>query len=129
MDNKELIKTVFYHLFESENMNTEDISVYFSKDYVQHVGNEKLDFESFICHVGKVREKLSACHITFRTLISEGNVVFSNHFVDAVLRNGTALRQHILAEFRISNGKIVCCDELACLLEGDVAESNLASVH
>lgn len=129
MDNKELIRTVFHLLFESEKMNPKDISAYFSQNYVQTVGNERLDFDEFICHVGKVREKLSSCRISFRTLISEGNIVFSNHFVDAAMRNGTTLRQHILAEFEITDGKIIRCDELACLLEGDVAESNLASVR
>lgn len=129
MDNKELVKTVFNLLFESKKMNTEEISAYFSRDYVQIVGKEFLNFEDFICHVRKVREKLSSCHITFQTLISEGNIVFSNHMVDAILRNGTLLRQHILAEFEVQDGKIIRCDELACQLDGDVSEKNLASVR
>lgn len=129
MDNKNLIKIVFRLLFESKEMKLEDISLYFAKEYVQNVGSEVLDFHDFISHIGKVREKLAECRVTFHTLISEGNIVFSNHVVDAILRNGTILRQHVLAEFEMSEGKIIRCDELAHMLEGEVSESNLASVH
>ena len=129
MNNKELIRTVFHLLFESESLDETVITSYFSTDYVQHVDNETLDFTEFISHIKKVREKIASCRINFNTLIVENNIVFSNHTVNAIMKNGASIQQHVLAEFRLCNGRINFCDELTCHQKGDKSESNLGSVR
>lgn len=129
MEKKELIRTVFHLLFENESFDRETIANYFSKDYVQSVNGDTFGFNDFVNHICKVRETLSSCNIAFKTLVTEGNIVFSNHLVDAVMRNGKMVRQQVLAEFEISKGKIIRCDELTCFLGGDVAGSKLGSIR
>lgn len=129
MENKELIRKVFHLLFESENLDDNVITLYFSTDYVQHVDNETLSIDEFIAHIKKVREKIDSCRITFNTLISENDIVFSNHTVCAIMKNGSSIQQHVLAEFHICNGKIHFCDELTFHQKGDLSESNLGSIR
>lgn len=129
MENKELIRKVFHLLFEDVHLDRNVISQYFSKDYIQSVNGETFGFDDFISHVFKVRKTLASCRISFKTLLSEGNIVFSNHIVKAVMNNGKPVRQQVLAEFKIIDGKIIHCDEVICTLDGDAGVNNLGSIR
>ncbi len=129
MDTKELIKAVFKLVFEEKVTDEETLSQYFSPSYVQTVNNETLDFEAFVKHIAHLQAKISACTITFKRLVAEDNVVFSNHMVDSTLQNGDHVRHHVIAEFEIQDGKIVKCDELTCLLEGHATYRDLGSAQ
>ena len=129
MDNKELIRKVFHLLFENEHLERNEICNYFSKDYIRSVNGETLGFNDFVKHVFKVRDTLTDCRISFKTIVSEGGVVFTNHFVDAVMKNGKIVKQHVLAEFEIIDGKIINCDELVSIIDGDAGVDNLGSIR
>ncbi len=129
MDNKELVRKAFNSLFECESISRETILLYFSEDYIQCVDGNTLGVDDFIKHVFKVHEMVTACKITFQTLMAENDLVFSNHIVDAVMSNGEHLQHHVLVEFQMRDGKIIRCDELTRLQKGCASGSNLGSVR
>lgn len=128
MDYKKQLQDIFHELFEVSRVDEKKISEYFSPDYIQYADGEQLDFPTFIHHVKLVNEKIASCKVTFKTLLCEGDVVFSNHIVDAVMKSGIKARHHVMAEFHFKNGQVIMCDELSHLEKGDAADANLASV-
>ena len=129
MNYKEQLHKIFHELFEVQKVDEKKIGEYFSPDYVQYADGEQLDYVSFLRHVLLVNEKIESCKVTFKTLICEGDIVYSNHYVDAIMKSGVKARHHVLAEFHFKDGKIIMCDELSHLEKGDVADANLASIN
>ncbi|PKF73655.1 hypothetical protein [Chryseobacterium sp. PMSZPI] len=124
---KNFIQDVFAHVLENPVFDEILIETYFSKDYVQFVDHLQLDYEDFVLHIKKLKEKISKQSIEILHYAENGNIIFTNHHVESLLKDGSMVKHKVLAEFTIQNGKIIQCDELTLLLEGSQTEKNLGS--
>ncbi|MDR3346288.1 MAG: nuclear transport factor 2 family protein [Campylobacteraceae bacterium] len=129
MSNKQFIKTFFEKVLETEEYNDDFIRNSVDKDYIQRVDGKSLGYEEFVQHIKLLKTKISTCTIEFLTLVEEGEIVFSNHIVSLTLKNGKQGKSHVIAEFRIRDGKLYYCDELTFLIEGSEKDKNLGSEH
>lgn len=118
-DFKTLIQQAFEHTLVNPRFGEETIMHFFSPDYVQHVDGKTIHLPEFVTHVKALKEATLSITVTFDTLIQEGNTVFSNHRVVAQMRDGRINKAHVMAEFRIANGKISYCDELTHVVGND----------
>ena len=122
MQNKKIVRTLFEKTFESDDFNEKALESLVSPDYVQHVDGKTLGYKEFVAHVKWLKAKISKINIDFMALIEEGDTVFSNHIV---MKDGSTGKAHVIAEFRVRDGKIFYCDELTCLLEGNEKNRHL----
>ncbi|UCA60197.1 hypothetical protein KB553_01420 [Chryseobacterium rhizoplanae] len=124
---KHIIQEVFTNILENPVFDLSLIEQYFSKDYIQLVDHTQLNYEEFILHIKKLKEKVSGQKIDLINYAENGNIIFTHHMARSVLKDGSIVRHKVLAEFTIHEDKIIRCDELTLLLEGSQTERNLGS--
>jgi predicted SnoaL-like aldol condensation-catalyzing enzyme len=129
MENKTFIREGFKTIFGSSDFNEDFIRGMVDSSYIQHVDGKTLGFEEFIQHLRVLKERTKSIEIDFKTLIEEERIVFSNHVVTATMKDDTKTVLHVIAEFRVKNGKMYYCDELTLLIDGDSYNSDLGSAH
>jgi hypothetical protein len=124
---KDLIKEGFTSVVTSEKFNEVVVEKYFSKDYKQHVDGHELDYDGFSQHMKAQKAALKTVMIDFKTIIQEGEIIFTNHLVHIVTKEDRKASLQVIAEFHVKNGKINYCNELTRMLSGDQRESDLGS--
>ncbi|WP_160139691.1 hypothetical protein [Chryseobacterium sp. c4a] len=124
---KYIIQKVFTNVLENPVFDLSLIERYFSKDYIQFVDHQQLNYNEFILHIKKLKEKVADQKIDLINYAENGNIIFTHHIAKSVLKDGSIILHKVLAEFTIQEGKIIKCDELTFLLEGDLSAKNLGS--
>ena len=125
--NKQIIRSVFKEVLENPILDMESISDYFSVEYVQYVDGKTMHYDDFLKHISLLKTKVESMSILINSIVAEEHIVFTNHTVSSILKNGTQLKMKVIAEFRLRDGKIYFCDELTSLIEGDEREKDLGS--
>lgn len=130
MSRKEIIRHVFERIVGGSTVDESEIRRLFAPDYLQKVDGRVLDLESFIAHMRLQKQHIAQAATEFLALAEEGNVVFSNHVVRAVKADGSRVAVQVLAQFDFDDeGRIVRCDELTRLLEGNEDDADIGSRH
>ena len=129
MENKEVIKAAFRAAFDSDTVREEAVTRYFSRDYIQHVDGKTIGYVQFIEHLRAQRETIASFHIEFLAMASEGDIVFTNHKVRAVKKDGNEIEAKVIAQFTVCNGQIIACDELTRMVAGSEEDRDLGSRH
>lgn len=129
MSNKDFIRESFGVMFSTPGFNEQFIRDNVSADYEQHADGKVLHFDEFLCHIKLLKERTESIRVTFKTLVEESNVVFSNHLVECKMPDGTVSALHVIAEFRIHDGQMCYCDELSHLVTGSTENRDLGSAY
>lgn len=129
MGTSEIILDFFKQVLEDGQIDDKTISHFVSPNYIQQVDGKTLYFEDFKKHLKKQREIISRIQITFIQVISSGDIVFTNHEVNAYKKDGNVLRFKVIAQFTLQDDKVIACDELTRLIDGNEGDSNLGSQH
>lgn len=128
-DNKAVLKQIFDEIFVNPVYNEEAIHKYFATGYRQEVDGKVLGFEQFCKHVAIQKETVKSMTIDFQTIISEGDIVFSNHLVNATTKSGSSGKIRVIAEFRFTNGQVIYCNELTHMISGNPEDRDIGSRH
>ena len=128
-DYKTRLKKAFAAVFEAPDFNIEVIKKYFHLNYVQYVDGKTLNFEQFIKHIEMLKAFIADIKIKFVHLVAEGNVVCSVHYAEGIKKNGGRIKAKVIALFKFEDKKIIFCEELTSLIEGDESDRNLGSRH
>jgi len=126
-DYKSRLKEVFSEVLESSVYNEILVRKYFSQDYIQHVDGKTLHFDSFLQHMKALKQDGSELLIDIKTLVQEGNTVFSNHLVNVTTIENRKTQIQVIGEFRFQGDQICYCDELTHLISGDSKDKDLGS--
>jgi ketosteroid isomerase-like protein len=127
MNYKETIKNIFIDILETNECNEAKIRQYFHPDYVQHVDGKTLNFNDFIQHVKALKSSTATVKIVVERLVSEGNTVCSIHYAQGSKRNGRSFKTKVIALFQFEGNKIIRCDELTHLIQGEESDKTLGS--
>ncbi len=125
--NKSLVMRAFEDVFASDAFEEGAIARYFSPRYVQKTDGRTLDYPGFVAHVRELKRTVKNVKITFEHLIAEGANVVSIHRAEAEKIAGGRISIRVFALFVIDEGKIILCDELSRMEQGDADDRNLAS--
>lgn len=129
MKNKEIIRNMFRDLFEKPHLDTALIAHYFHSSYLQYVDGNILDYPMFVKHMQAVKSSVTDVKIEFKHLIAEDDIVCSVHYASGIKPNGSIVKSKIIAFFKLEEGKIVSCEELTQLLQGDASDKDMGSRH
>ncbi|WP_353145452.1 hypothetical protein [Chryseobacterium sp.] len=124
---KHFIQQVFSEVLENPVFDQTLIEKYFSKHYIQFVDHTQLNYDEFILHIRKLKEKITQQRIQIINYAEKNNIIFTHHIAKSVLKDGSIVVHKVLAEFTIQDGKIIQCNELTLLMEGDHTAKNLGS--
>lgn len=125
---KSFIEQVFTDVIENLGADESIISEYFSPHYIQHVDGHTLHYEEFIQHMKVQKTLLDFVKVSILHCVIEGNKISTVHQVDAKKKNGEKISVKVIAYFELEGGKIILCDELTHLLEGDAKDQNIGSI-
>ncbi len=128
-DPKTIIKNIFKEIFEPAVYSVTAVQKYIDPAYVQEVDGKILYFKEFCQHVEVQKSHIATISFDFRTMISEGDIVFSNHIVSATTADGRSGQVRVIAEFRLKDGKLISCNELTHMISGDEKDRDLGSRH
>lgn len=126
--NKDFIETMFKEVIEDLHANEETISHYFSPSYIQYVDGYQLDYTDFVQHMIVQKSLLDSIKVWIEHCVIENDAICTVHKVEAVKKNGEKLVIKVISYFKIEHGKIILCDELTHLLEGDEKNRNFGSI-
>ncbi|MEH6307265.1 nuclear transport factor 2 family protein [Olivibacter sp. CPCC 100613] len=126
---KTTIKSMFKEIFENTAFNEAAIQKYFDQEYIQEVDGKKLNYAQFCKHVSLQKETIRTLSFDFQTIITEGNILFSNHVVCGTTKDGRSGKFRVIAEFHFKDQKIIYCNELTHMISGDEKDRDLGSRH
>ncbi len=124
---KKFIQEVFINLIENRDADEKTYAKYFSKDYIQYVDGKVLDYDHFVKHMKALADTIKSAKVTFKHIVSENDKVATIHRVNAVKHDGSQIEVQVNALFQIKNNKIILCDELTYLIQGEKSDKDLAS--
>ncbi len=124
---KHFIQQVFKEVLENPVFDEVLIEKYFSKEYIQFVDHAQLNYDEFVLHIKKLKEKVAEQKMEIISHAENGTIIFTNHIAKSTLKDGSEVVHKVLAEFTIRNHQIIRCDELTLLVEGDETAKNLGS--
>lgn len=129
---KEEIKQFILDVFNKtigniENVTPEICARYFSQDYIQYVDGRALTFNEFVAHMNTLKKVMTSIKIDFKHILIDGNKVATLHIVNGIKKNGDKVKAQVNAIIEIRDKKIVMCDELTHILEGNKSDHDLGS--
>jgi SnoaL-like protein len=126
---KEFIKTVLINLIENRDTNEATYAKYFSKEYIQYVDGNVLNYDHFVAHMKALAATIKSAKVTFKHLVAENDKVATIHKVNATKQDGSQVEVQVNALFQIKDNKIILCDELTYLIQGEKSDKDLGSRH
>lgn len=126
---KEILQAMFLDVFSSPVYEEEKLREHFCPEYTQSVDGKTLNFEQFCQHIRVQKQVIKNLTVAFKTLVEDGDIVFSNHVARAEMLDGRTGEIHVIAEFRFKGDKILACDELTHMISGDPQDRDLGSRH
>lgn len=127
-ESKEFIREVFRNVIEDMHATEATVGKYFSKEYVQYVDGEMLDYDDFVAHMKAQKKALKSVNVRFKHIIVEDDKVATVHTIDAIKNDGSTIKAQINALFQIKNGKLVLCDELTHMSQCEESDKDLGSI-
>jgi ketosteroid isomerase-like protein len=109
------------------NASEADYGKHVSKDYVQKVNGETMDYQGFIDHMIALKKTVKSIRITFHEILEDGNKVVTRHTAQGVKNDNTMVEMDLIAIFEIKDGKIVSCHELTHMIKGSQKDRDLGS--
>lgn len=127
LDPREVVLSSFRDVLENPDADVSDVERWFSPDYRQSVDGKTMDYAQFVQHLEALNAAASSFKIDVQETVCEGNRVCTRHDVHVFKKDGSRALAQVLAIFEVTNGKIVRCDELTRLMDGDIEDRDLGS--
>jgi len=124
---KSLIENLFRNVLTASKVDNSVFERYIDPSYVQTVDGVTLDYAAFISHINYQKKVITTMKVEFVTIVQEDNVVFTNHIVTIQKKDGSSLKAHVIAQFTVKNNRLVACDELTRLIEGNQEDRDIGS--
>lgn len=124
---EKLVREMLHQIIENKVYDEQLIATYFSPQYVQVVNDTVLDFEGFKQHIKKLKEVVHTIRLEILQTGEGKDCVFTKHKVEVLLKDQSTHTYKVMAEFLFQEGKIIRCEELTYLVEGE-ASYNLGAV-
>jgi predicted SnoaL-like aldol condensation-catalyzing enzyme len=125
--NKSLIRQMFHDVLERDAFDETVIARYFSPSYAQHADGKTLDYTGLVDHVRELKQTVTNLRFTFEHMLAEGNRVLDIHRVEGEKRAGGRFAVRLFSLWVIEDGKIVLCDELSHVVQGEAEDRDLSS--
>lgn len=126
-NNKQTVVAALHHLINKAEHDEKKIAAFFDPNYCQRVDGNELDYNRFIKHMDALKSHTAKMSITIKSIISEGDTVFTHHHVEVTNIQGGYSKFEVLARFTLSAGKITRCEELTRMISGPPCDRDMGS--
>ncbi|PHM24782.1 hypothetical protein [Xenorhabdus budapestensis] len=115
------------HILENNDDNnlTSTIEEYFSKNYIQVVNGNELNFNDFVSHINLLKETLISVNVNILSIAEKENNVHTHHIVKAIKKDGEHIEFEVFTRFLINESKIIRCYELTRKISGGEQDDDL----
>ncbi|MFY3326725.1 nuclear transport factor 2 family protein [Vibrio fluvialis] len=129
MELKRLTHAALLAVIEAEYVDEREVERYFASSYQQVADGTELNLSEFKEHLLTLKQLTQSMTVTVVAMAQQGEHVFSRHQVRVEKRTGERSVVEVIAHFQWREGKIVRCDELSRVIDGDRSDRSLASVR
>ncbi|MBY7957370.1 nuclear transport factor 2 family protein [Vibrio fluvialis] len=129
MELKRLTHAALLAVIEAEHVDEREVERYFASSYQQVADGAVLNLSEFKQHLLTLKQLTRSMTVTVVAMAQQDEHVFSRHQVSVEKRNGERSMVEVIAHFQWREGKIVRCDELSRVIDGDQSDRALASVR
>ncbi|WP_205395191.1 nuclear transport factor 2 family protein [Vibrio tetraodonis] len=129
MDNQTIALNALQVLLTNPEFDQAEIEQYFAPNYRQTVNGLELGYAEFVAHVAKLKEDTKNRRVAILACAAQGEHVFTHHLVSADKANGDSVKFEIIANFTLAEGRIVRCQELTRMIQGQAQDEDLGSRH
>lgn len=125
-ESKQFVKNAVIYALENTNPNM-DYSKFVSKNFVNHIDGNKFNYEQWVTHQKNIKKIVKSMKPTFNLLIAEDNNVAAIYYIKIEKNDGSELEVKDMAFFKIKDHKIIYCEELTRLTQGNQLDKNIGS--
>ncbi|WP_034914425.1 hypothetical protein [Erwinia sp. 9145] len=118
-----MLQDIICHPVHDEQL----IARYFDPAYQQCVDGKWLEYRDFVKHMAVLKTHAKDMAVVVRSVVGEGDTVFTHHYVTVENRQGVNSEFEVLACFTLSSEKIVRCEELTRMIGGSHDDHDLGS--
>ncbi|ELH0894887.1 nuclear transport factor 2 family protein [Vibrio fluvialis] len=129
MELKRLTHAALLAVIEAEYVDEREVERYFASSYQQVADGAVLNLSEFKQHLLTLKQLTRSMTVAVVAMAQQDEHVFSRHQVSVEKRNGERSMLEVIAHFQWREGKIVRCDELSRVIDGDQSDRALASVR
>ncbi|MBY7923446.1 nuclear transport factor 2 family protein [Vibrio fluvialis] len=129
MELKRLTHAALLAVIEAEHVDEREVERYFASSYQRVADGAVLNLSEFKQHFLTLKQLTRSMTVTVVAMAQQDEHVFSRHQVSVEKRNGEHSVVEVIAHFQWREGKIVRCDELSRVIDGDQSDRALASVR
>lgn len=127
-NNIKIVRAMF-NLFANQKNDVNNFSNYLSKDFVQISDGNKIDYQQFLIHVKSIRSHVNNINFKFEQIIADGDLVATHHIANGTKSDGKQVTTEFFAIFTLKNGKIIKCEEVSRMIEGDSSDKDMSYRH
>jgi hypothetical protein len=128
MTDKQLIKDML-NVFADTTKSIEELAKYFSPNFIQVSDGHSLGYKDFLVHVGELRNVMKSINFKIEQIASENGLVATHHIATGIKQNGKTVKTEFFAFFTLKDNKIVNCQEVSRMLQGENEDKDLSYRH
>lgn len=128
MNNTMLIKDML-NVFADTSKTSGELAGYFSNDFIQISDGHSLGYKEFLVHVGELRKTMKSINFDLVQVVAENDIVATHHIATGIKQNGKTVKTEFFAFFTIKDNKIVNCQEVSRMLQGESEDKDLSYRH
>ncbi|MCG6401245.1 nuclear transport factor 2 family protein [Vibrio fluvialis] len=129
MELKHLTHAALLAVIEAEYVDEREVERCFASSYQQVADGTVLNLREFKEHLLTLKQLTQSMTVTVVAMAQQDEHAFSRHQVRVEKRTGERSVVEVIAHFQWRAGKIVRCDELSRVIDGDRSDRSLASVR
>lgn len=123
---KTFVKNAVIYVLENKDPNM-DYSKYVSKDFINPIDGNTFNYDQWVAHQKHIKGMVKSMVPTFDLMVAEGDQVAAIYHIVLTKNDGSSLIVKDMAFFKIKDNKIVYCEELTRLVQGDQEDKNIGS--
>lgn len=126
-DPKAMVLQVFQELIESPNWIRADYDRLISKDYIQVVDGNILNYDQVLKHLEVFKDTYKSITVVFHDIVVQGNKIATRHTAHAVKKDGSEIEVYVMAIYEVKDGKLFRLDELTQIKKGSQEDADFGS--
>ncbi|MGY3572267.1 nuclear transport factor 2 family protein [Vibrio paucivorans] len=121
------LQKLFTDLFNPQDELSIVVDEYMTEDYVQLVDGKTLNKSQFKQHLEALLDSVESISATLESVIASGNTIADIHIIDAIKKDGSAVKAKVIAFFYLRGSKVAKVDELTYIIEGNSEDKDMGS--
>ena len=125
MSHINILKDVWYSLYDPKIDVIKTIEKFFHPDYEQCINGVCMNRAEYIQHVFEQKKNMIINNIEYRNIIEKGDELFSIYYPKGLNKNNSPVEAEVIAYFHFKDEKIYRIHGQVRLIKGDLSDADM----